>query len=323
VAQLGDSDRVRVGQWAIAVGSPLGYESTLTTGVISAKGRELDGVEGAKDYRGLIQTDASINPGNSGGPLVNIDGQVVGINVAIASPTGSSIGIGFAIPANRAKTVMEQLITSGKVARGYLGIATSRANSELSDELKSYYGVKGGALVEDVAPNAPAQRAGLKSEDVITSFDGRPVNNYGDLEEAVQATPPGKQVKVEIVRAHRPQSISLTLALRPDEETLMGARTRRGAQEPGQATPEALNDFGFSVAPGPDGGLVVARVQPDSAAEDAHLAPGDTVLAMGGTPVRDLATWRRAVTSVKSNSLVLKVRRAQTGQTSILVLRKS
>src|SRR5207249_4197165 len=216
VAQMGDSDRVRVGQWAIAVGSPLGYESTLTTGVISAKGRELDGVEGSKDYRGLIQTDASINPGNSGGPLVNIDGQVVGINVAIASPTGSSIGIGFAIPVNRAKSVMEQLITSGKVRRGYLGIATSSANRELSDELKSYYGVKGGALVENVTPDSPAGHAGLKSEDVIVAVDERPINNFGDLEEAVQATPPGKRVKVDVIRAHRPETVWLTLAERQD-----------------------------------------------------------------------------------------------------------
>jgi serine protease Do len=319
VATLGDSDRVRVGQWAIAVGSPLGYDSTLTTGVISAKGRELEGVQGYKDYRNLIQTDASINPGNSGGPLVNIDGEVVGINVAIASPTGSSIGIGFAIPVNRAKTVVEQLITTGKVARGYLGVATSRANAELSDELKAMYGVKGGALVEGVSPGTPAERAGLKSEDVIVSFDGRPVNSYGDLEEAVQSTPPGKQVKVQIVRARQPQTLSLTLAERPDEAQL-AARPRPGApsEEP---TPAALNDFGFAVSAGPNGGLVIARVQPDSAAEEAGLAPGDIVEAVGGSPVNDLNGWNRALANARS-SLVLKLKRATTGQTAIVVVRK-
>jgi serine protease Do len=322
VAQLGDSDRVRVGQWAIAIGSPLGYESTLTTGVISAKGRELDGVEGQKDYRGLIQTDASINPGNSGGPLVNIDGEVVGINVAIASPTGSSIGIGFAIPANRARTVMEQLISAGKVARGYLGIATSKANAELSDELKSYYGVKGGALVEDVAPGTPAERAGFKSEDVITAFDGKPIQTYGDLEEAVQSTPPGKAVKVEIVRAHRPQTVSLTLAERPDEASLMKGLQRGGGGESPEPAPQALNDFGFAVAPGQDGSVAVARVTPDSPADEAHLAPGDTILAAAGTPIHDLGVWNRKLAELKGSSLVLKVRRAATGQTAIVVLRK-
>jgi Do/DeqQ family serine protease len=321
VAQLGDSDQVRVGQWAIAIGSPLGYDTTLTTGVISAKGRELDGVEGSNSYRGLIQTDASINPGNSGGPLVNIDGQVVGINVAIASPTGSSIGIGFAIPVNRAKRVMEELIANGKVTRGYLGIATSPANQELSDELKSYYGVKDGALVESVTAGTPAEKAGLKSEDVIVAFDSHPVHNFGDLEDAVAATPPGRQVRVDIIRAHLPQSVNLTLAERPADSELANRFGRR--QPRNEAAPATPNAFGFSVAPGPDGGVVVAQITPGSAAEDAGLAPGDTILSTAGAPVRDLSSWQHALAGAGSNALVLKVRRASTGLTSILVLKKS
>jgi S1-C subfamily serine protease len=321
LAHLGDSSQVRVGQWAIAIGSPLGYDTTLTTGVISAKGRALDGVEGTKDYRGLIQTDASINPGNSGGPLVNIDGQVVGINVAIASPTGSSIGIGFAIPVNRAKQVMEQLISTGKVTRGYLGIATSPANQTLSEDLKSYYGVKDGALVESVSPGTPADHAGLKSEDVIVAFDGHPVHNFGDLEDAVQSTPPGKQVRVDIIRAHRPESVTLTLAERPADTVLAGKVRRSHPRD--QEAPAAPNAFGFSVIPGQDGGVVVGQVTSGSPAEDAGLAPGDTILSAGGVPVRDLASWERALAGVHAHALVLKIRRASTGLTSILVLRKS
>jgi serine protease Do len=321
LAQLGDSDQVRVGQWAIAIGSPLGYDTTLTTGVISAKGRELDGVEGTKDYRGLIQTDASINPGNSGGPLVNIDGQVVGINVAIASPTGSSVGIGFAIPVNRAKRVMEELISTGKVTRGYLGIATSPANQALSDDLKSYYGVKDGALVESVSPGTPADSAGLKSEDVIEAFDGQPIHTFGDLEDAVASTPPGKQVRVDIIRAHQPMSVTLTLVERPADSVLAGKVGRLHPQD--QLAPATPNAFGFTVTPGPSGGVVVGQVTPGSPAEEGGLAPGDTILAAGGVPVHDLASWDHALAAVHTNSVVLKVRRGATGMTSILVLRKS
>jgi S1-C subfamily serine protease len=289
--------------------------------VISAKGRQLDGVEGTKDYRGLIQTDASINPGNSGGPLVNIDGRVVGINVAIASPTGSSIGIGFAIPVNRAKQVMGELISTGKVTRGYLGIATSRGNQVLSEDLKSYYGVKDGALVEAVTPGTPAESAGLKSEDVIVAFDSHPVHNFGDLEDAVQATPPHQQVRVDIIRAHRPMSVSLTLDERPADSVLAGKMGRAHPQE--QEAPATPNAFGFSVNPGPSGGVVVGQVTPGSPAEDAGLAPGDTLLTAGGVPVHDLVSWQHALAAVHANALVLKVRRASTGLTSILVLRQS
>src|SRR5262249_43077930 len=149
VARLGDSDDVKAGQWAIAIGSPLGYESTLTVGVISAKGRELNGMGRGASYVDLIQTDASINPGNSGGPLVNIDGEVIGVNVAIAAPFGGqgNIGIGFAIPVNAAKNIATQLIEKGKVTRGFLGVGTSQNNRDLSPEMRDYFGVpQGGAL---------------------------------------------------------------------------------------------------------------------------------------------------------------------------------
>jgi serine protease Do len=214
---------------------------------------------------------------------------------------------------------MEQLCSTGKVARGFLGVATSRANAELSDELKGMYGVKGGALVESVSAGTPAERAGLKSEDVITSFDGRPVDNYGDLEEAVQSTPPGKQVKVGIVRARQPQSLTLKLAERPDEARLAGQpRPGAPADEP---APAALNDWGFAVSSGPQGGVVIARVQSGSAAEEAGLAPGDTIMAAGGKPISSVAGWKQALSSVKGDAVVLKLRRTTTGQTAIVVLR--
>jgi serine protease Do len=220
VARFGDSDRVRVGQWAIAIGSPLGYESTLTVGVISAKGRQLPG-RGRRPAPGdLVQTDASINPGNSGGPLVNISGEVVGINVAIASAgmSAGNIGIGFAIPADTARTVSQQLIASGRVARGYLGIQVGRENRDLTPETRERLGVpSGGALLAEVVPGAPAGMAGLQGGDVIVKFGERVIRSFTDLDKAIAATPPGTVVPVEVVRDGRRLRLELTPSEQPAE----------------------------------------------------------------------------------------------------------
>jgi Do/DeqQ family serine protease len=331
VATLGDSNRVRVGQWAIAIGSPLGYESTLTVGVISAKGRTLDG-RGSSNYSNLIQTDASINPGNSGGPLVNIDGEVVGINVAIASAPGAmgNIGIGFAIPINVAKDVMTQLIERGKVTRGWLGVSTLPNNRELSQELKEYYGVQGGALVDQVfPPSGPAGKAGIQAEDVIVRFGQHPVNSFGDLEQAVASTPPNTRVPVTIVRDKREMTVSVTLGERNESELARLAGQRPdGGNTPGGGEAEpatARGKFGLTVKQADDPslrGVEVAAVAPGSPAEEAGISVGDLIQRVGRTSTPDLASFRRAMEAADEKSaIVLRVRFQRTGSTGTVPLR--
>jgi Do/DeqQ family serine protease len=316
VAQLGDSSRVRVGQWAIAIGSPLEYNETLTVGVISAKGRSLQG-GGASNYEDLIQTDAAINPGNSGGPLVNIDGEVVGINVAIASTLGSqgNIGIGFAIPVNTAKQVLGQLIEKGKVTRGWLGILSGPEHSTLTPALQQEFGVQEGALVDDVIADSPASRAGLQPGDVITRFNNDPIRSFHDLENAVGTTAPNTRVSLTIVRGGRTMTLPLTLEERKSETELANLRNPRGhGDTPDRTQPSSVEDrrFGLSVQPATGGvrGMEVVSVTPGSPAEDAMIAQGDVIQRIGRIDVTDAASFRRALDAVHSNDdVVLRVRR--------------
>ena len=209
VAGFADDAAVRPGQWAIAIGSPFDLQNTMTVGVISAIGRHqsIAGDSEARYYPDLLQTDAAINPGNSGGPLFNIDGKVVGINVAIESPVEGSAGVGFAIPSGIARTVMNALITAGKVTRGYLGIAPE----DLTPALQTEYGQKDGALVRDVKEDSPAGKAGIEAGDIVTLYDGRPVRGEVSLRERISATAPGKAVSLSYVRDGRLQTASVVL----------------------------------------------------------------------------------------------------------------
>lgn len=328
VANMGDSSRVRVGQWAIAIGSPLGYDSTFTVGVISAKGRSLNGMgRGGSGYSDLIQTDASINPGNSGGPLVNIDGDVVGINVAIASAPGAmgNIGIGFAIPANTAKDVMQQLIEKGKVTRGWLGVQT--AHRELAAELKQFYGVQGGALVEDVVPNSPAAKAGLKTEDVIVRFGDRAINSFTDLEAAVGTARPNSRIQLTIVRDRREMPLAVMLEERKSEEEIarLGRRGQGGADGDAPARPEPMaGKFGLTVQAPTDPsvkGVEVVAVAPGSPAEDAGIRAGDVIQKVGRTEVAGLDAYRRAIDAAPASEAVVLRVRTQAGSTGIRILR--
>lgn len=323
IARLGDSRRVRVGQWAIAIGNPLGYESTVTVGVISAVGRTVVS-PGAISYTDLIQTDASINPGNSGGPLVNIEGEVIGINVAIAAPTGrvGSIGIGFAIPINTAKAVLDQLITHGRVTRGWLGIQTSLANRVLPPELRAHYGVEGGALVEHVLEGTPAARAGLRPEDVIVRFGSKPIRNFGELEDAVSATAPGTRVPLSVVRDRRTITLTVTLGERPAEHEL--ARGAVPGDREAAPTPDVVpSKFGLTVRqPASGRGVEVVSVAPGSAAAEAGIVAGDIIERVGRVEITDLTSFRRAMERVSEKEpLVVRVRSAQTGARGVRILR--
>jgi serine protease Do len=198
-ATLGDSSKMEQGEWVIALGSPFGLEQTMTVGIISATGRQFGGT-----YDNYLQTDASINPGNSGGPLINMNGEVIGINTMIYSRSGGSEGIGFSVPSNTAKSVQEQLLSNGRVSRGYLGVTLQDSQTAGS-----------GAMVAELSNGGPASRAGLRNGDRVVEFDSKPVKSTKQLTEIVANTPAGKTVKLKFVREGREQSASITLAERP------------------------------------------------------------------------------------------------------------
>jgi len=212
VATLGDSDKLEVGEWAIAIGSPFGLEHTVTVGVISAKGRS---GFGTGTYEDFVQTDASINPGNSGGPLINIDGEVIGINAMIIQP---GTGIGFAIPINMAKQILNDLIKTGKVVRPWLGISVQDLTPEIAEHFKAKE--KEGVLVSQVHPGTGAEKAGLASGDIIMSVDDKPVKNVGELVKEIQKKKVGEKVKLNIIRGGKPLTIEVTTASMPEKAEL-------------------------------------------------------------------------------------------------------
>ena len=294
VAVLGDSDALQVGQWALAIGNPFGLDRTLTVGVISATGRANVGIE---DYEDFIQTDASINPGNSGGPLLNMYGEVVGINTAIVA-TGQ--GIGFAIPINLAKLIADQLIEKGEVTRGWLGVSIQALTPELAES----FGLDRmtGALVNQVLPGGPAEKAGVRRGDVLLTMDGREVRGVRALQLLVASTPAGKTVDLEILRNGKRQNLPVTVvAQEPEERAAEPAAVGKGV------------GLGLVVAPAEEGGVRVEEVDPGSAAAAAGVRPGDHVLSLNKQEVKDLASFNKAAKeAVKGKNVVLLLRRGDT-----------
>lgn len=304
-AALGDSDRVRVGDWAIAIGSPFGLRQTLTVGVISALGQSL-AVEGV-NYSGLLQTDAAINRGNSGGPLVNIRGEVIGINTAIFAPTGVFAGIGFAIPVNRVKDIMDQLIEKGRVVRGWLGVEILSVNEVMA---KQFGLAKAeGVVVNGVQPGSPAEKGGLKRGDVIVSFNGKPTPTQEILVENVGKTPPKTKVKMGIIRDGKSQELSITTAEMPSDPS--AESDARSGETPGDpksgetrwegarlsdATPVLLNRYGLS--PG-SAGVLVVDVEGGGLAERLGLAEGDLIASFNRQKTANVADFKAA--SKKTN----------------------
>ncbi|HYJ31897.1 MAG TPA: Do family serine endopeptidase [Candidatus Binatia bacterium] len=298
VVPLGDSDEIRIGDWAIAIGNALGeLDGTLTVGVISAKGRTNLAIQGgAPSYQNFIQTDASINFGNSGGPLLNIRGEAIGINTAV-NPSGE--GIGFAIPINIASSISKQLIATGKVTRGYLGILPQ----ELTPELADNWGIQGhGVLVGGVSSNTPASQAGFQVKDVITDFDGKAVDDVQRFRLLVAETPVNKKVAVRVLRNGKPRDLAVTLAERPPEDQVAKADN---------ATPSTASDWlGIQVsALGSDAagefnlhdktGVVITDVTEGSGADDSGLRPGDVVKEVNDIPVKDMMEYTHAVEAAK------------------------
>lgn len=306
---LGDSDKMRVGDVVLAVGNPLGLEQTVTMGIISAKDRRTGLGDGG--FEDFLQTDAPINHGNSGGALVNTDGELIGINSQILSPSGGSIGIGFAIPSNMAKGVMDQLVATGKVRRGQLGVGIQPVTSDLAASL-GLTDVRG-VVVNQVSPGSPAERAGIKTEDVITAFNGAAVTDSNDLRNKVASTQPGTEVALTIVRGGHEQQVKATLGEFKPEEQQSSIVAPPSDQESGALglqvqplTPELASQVGV---PSATQGLIVANVSPGSPADDAGIARGDVIMQINRQPIKTSADVKAALAKSGTKPALLLVNR--------------
>jgi len=298
VLPFGDSDKLQVGEPVMAIGNPFGLEGTVTTGIVSAEGR----VIGEGPYDNFIQTDASINPGNSGGPLVNATGQVVGIDTAIFSQSGESVGIGFAIPINMAKTILPQFEAKGHVTRGWLGVSIQPVTPELAKAMQ--LPKEEGALVAQVLPDSPAQKAGLQAGDVIVEYDGHAIAKAEELPRLVAGTPVEQTATVKVLRDGKPLTVTAQIAQMPEPqkmaEAASPARERLGlAVQP--LTPALAKQLGL-----PDtSGLVVAGVKDGSPAAEAGIQPGDVIVQVNRKPTRTVAELRQALAAQKAGEPTL------------------
>ncbi len=299
-ARLGDSERIRIGEWAIAIGNPFGLAQTVTVGVISATGRSNVGITAYEDF---IQTDASINPGNSGGPLLNIRGEVIGINTAIVA---AGQGIGFAIPISMAKGIKDMLIAQGRVVRGWLGVQIQ----SLTEDLAGQFGVKPdeGVLIANVLKDGPAEKGGLKSGDVVLEVDGAKVAGVSQLQRLVAAVPPGKQVNLKVRREGRDLFLALAVGEMPAEEPVAAAAPEeQGAGGYGfkvqDLTPELREQFGLKETEG----VVVSELDPEGPAARTGLRPGDVILEVGRQKVRNSKEFAAALRRAKEKGLLLRV----------------
>ena len=306
---VGNPDKLKVGEWVVAIGSPFGFDSSVTAGIVSAKGRSLP----QDNFVPFIQTDVAINPGNSGGPLFNMNGEVVGINSQIYTRSGGSMGLSFAIPIDVATQVVDQLRSTGKVTRGRIGVVIQ----ELTRELAESFGLSKptGALISNVEKDGPADKAGIKASDVILKFDGKLVDSSGDLPRIVAATKPGSKVVVELWRKGSAKQVTVEIAEMPEE-----GRLARSAKKLADDVAGLIARLGIVVSElGKEqlqeleagGGLLVEEVK-GAAARAAGLQQGDVLLAIGNTSIRSLNQFNEILKHVpKGKNVALLVRRGE------------
>ncbi|MDO8705099.1 MAG: DegQ family serine endoprotease [Sulfuricaulis sp.] len=313
VIPWGDSDKLDVGEYVLAIGNPFGLNQTVTQGIVSAVGRANVGIA---DYEDFIQTDAAINPGNSGGALVNTRGQLVGINTAIFSRSGGYMGIGFAVPSNMTRAVMDSLIKSGKVVRGWLGVSIQ----EVTPELAKQFGMKEnkGALVSEVIPSSPAVAAGIQSGDIITAFNGKTVDSPSILRNTVAQTPVDSTVKVAVLRDKKSVTLEVKISEQPKDIAQAEGETAQGdakgtalaGVEVRNLTPDIARQLGL---PAGTAGVVVSGVEPGSAVEEAGVQEGDVIMEINRHPVRNIVDFKHmsGKLSKKDSTLLLVNRRGR------------
>ena len=310
IRDRGDSDKLKVGDWVLAIGSPFGLQQTVTAGIISAKGRSI----GQGLFDDFLQTDAAINPGNSGGPLVNMSGEVVGINSAILSRSGGNVGIGFSIPVNMAKRIYTELAARGKVTRGWLGVSIQ----PLTPELAKGFGLREakGVLISDVVQDSPAERAGIAAGDIVTEFDKKKVDSPQDLQKAVAATAPGKGVPVKVWRDKAEKTLEIKIGETPDDSVALKStnksRTMLGL-DVRPITPDIARQLNLRGGEG----VLVFSVEDDSPAAEAGLQRGDVIREVNRQRVRNLQDYERATKEVKEGDRVTVL--LQRGQQSLYV----
>jgi len=317
VAKLGNSDSMQVGDWVLAVGSPFGLQETVTAGIVSAKGRN---IVPNRQFQSFIQTDAAINPGNSGGPLVNMAGEVIGINTAILTDTNAYAGVGFALPSNTVVTVYNQLIgPEHRVSRGSIGIEfTAKENPAIA----RVYGVSSGVTIANVIPGTPAEAAGMKVGDTITSVDGRPVKNGDELVSDIANRKPGSKITLGFVRNGKKEEATVTVA---DRAKLFAARLGEEEESGEEATPKAsrlglsvgavTNEYADRLDIPAGKGVIVRDVKPGSFADDVGLARGDIILEVNKQLVNSEDDFNRAASALKSGQdVVFLVRQRGAGR---------
>jgi serine protease Do len=292
-----DDNKVRVGDWVVAVGNPFGLGGTVTAGIVSARGRDI----GSGPYDDYLQVDAAVNRGNSGGPTFNLNGQVVGINTAIFSPSGGSVGIAFAIPASTAKDVVADLMKDGTVSRGYLGVQIQPVTKDIADSLG--LSEANGALVVSAQEGTPGQKAGMKTGDVVTAVNGEPVKDARDLSRRIGAMTPGTKVELSVWRSGKAQSVTVELGTLPADQQA-SADEDNSPQQPAEppASEKALAELGLTVGPSDDGkGLAITGIDPNSDAADKGIKEGETITSVNNQDVSSADDVVRVINQAKKD----------------------
>jgi serine protease Do len=298
-AKLGDSDGLKIGEWVVAAGNPFGLDNSITAGIVSAKGRSL---MGGAQYEDFIQTDAAINPGNSGGPLVNLDGEVVGINTAIFSRSGGYMGIGFAIPINMASAILKSLINDGKVVRGWLGIAIQNLTEDLAQSFD--YTSAEGALIGHVEKDGPAEKAGLKQGDIVVKINGTPIKDVTQLRNVVAAIVPGHTASIDYIREGRKKSVDVEVGELPSstpDEKMKEPEESESDSDLGIGIENLTAETAHKLGTDRKEGVVVNYVRPDGAASQAGIMPRDIIVKVGSTDVSDVKAFKKAVKDADLN----------------------